>query len=258
MARELPVWLLLIALVLSPMHTQAAPVSTPSFMLQIDPPETDADQFVYETVRDTPTLSDFITALNDVIALPRAVEIRLMSCDPTGTDISTTVPVTICYRTIEHTALLDNGLDETARRSQIAHAALFSVLADLAPVMMSQLDLAESLDYSKDSPQLAAALALLVGDGLSNESIEGVARAGLDIADAEENQELPAYWILRGFSRSNTHDMACMLYGSDPRAFTDAFIEITSNEQVSSNRCYGMFSQRIEYWSSALEKYLKR
>jgi hypothetical protein len=246
-------------LLVTPHSVQAEPVqNAPAFTLSILKPENESDTFTYEAVNSSNMLPDFVQALNDVISLPRTIEIRIMSCELPSSDISTTLPVTLCYSTIQHTALLDNGLDDAARKSQIMHASLLSVLGTLSPVLMSQLDISSSSEYGKDTPQLAATLALLVGDGLSHDAVEGVARAALDIVDAEENQELPAFWILRGFNRGNTNDMACMIYGSDPQGFADAFLDITSNETVSSERCYGLFSQRTDYWSSLLESHLKR
>lgn len=225
--------------------------------ISILPPESDASKAIYEEVKHATQLQDLVQALNDIFLLPRPMEFKFADCDSSDTESSTTLPVTICYSLIKHTALLDSDASSKNNQSSIINALIFSFLNRLAPVLASQFELRLDGSQHYSMPELATVLALLVGDGISSETLEGISSVAIDITNAENAQETPPYWILRGFTPETASSSACMVYGSDPVRFNN-MIDLETLSKEEGDRCNLVFSQKMEQWSILLEPHLKQ
>ncbi|MDX2004046.1 MAG: DUF4344 domain-containing metallopeptidase [Meiothermus sp.] len=197
-------------------------------------------------------LKDMVAHFNQGLRLPRNIPARFEDCgeenayyDPDSGSIS------MCYELIDTLGSLEDG-QGLSKEDQLLNATNFTLLHELGHALAHQLRLPIT-GKEEDAVDEFAALALLkLGDEAS--IVSAVYQFWYYSDQAGGQQQV--YWDSHSLDAQRMYDMACIVYGSNRRAFADLVRDIGLPKE-RLEECAQEYKDARYAWNTILRPHLR-
>lgn len=195
---------------------------------------------------------ELVGYFNLSLRLPRNIPIRFEDCQEENAYYEPDkVMVTMCYELIDVLGSLEDG-QGLSKEDQLLNATNFTLLHELGHALAHQLRLPIT-GKEEDAVDEFAALALLkLGD---EASIVSAIYQFWYYAD-QTNPQDQLYWDSHSLDAQRMYDMACIVYGSNRKAYADLVkdIELPKDRQ---EECVQEYRDARYAWNTILKPYLR-
>jgi hypothetical protein len=197
-------------------------------------------------------LKDTVGHFNQNLKLPRNVSIRFEDCkEENAYYLPDQGAISMCYELINVLVSLEDG-QGLSKEDQLLNATNFTLLHELGHALAHQLKLPIT-GKEEDAVDEFAALALLK---LNDEA--GI-YAGIyqfwHFSD-QTNPQDQVYWDSHSLDAQRMYDMACIVYGSNPKVYADLVNDIEMPVE-RLEECPQEYLDARYAWNTILKPYLR-
>ena len=206
-----------------------------------------------EAFREAKLLEELTAGLNEVLALPRDVAVKLEDCDePNAYYSNEDHSIVVCYQLIEmFEAGFDRRLDaDDEVIDATLNATLFTFFHELGHALVHELDLPVTGKEEDAVDQLATLVLLQEGADGATTALDG-AESFLLHADESGVDDLP-FWGEHSLDEQRFYNIVCLVYGSDPDKH-EGLVESDALPEERAEICPAEYQQISRAWSKLLD-----
>ncbi|GEM47495.1 DUF4344 domain-containing metallopeptidase [Deinococcus cellulosilyticus] len=220
-------------------------------VLTFDKGKTKTHQSIQQVLSKSQYLTDVTAYFNDQIKFPRKLKVHFLSCNEDNAYYNPDRPaIEMCYELVQtYSKLEEKG---TSKEDKMLNATVFTLLHELGHALIDQLRL-PATGREEDAVDQFATLALL---SLEDEpGIYSGLHQFLSDAELEEEGDLD-FSDSHSLNMQRMYDMACLVYGSNPKKFKTIPKEYDLPKERSSN-CQEEHEDARYAWNTILRPFLK-
>lgn len=214
-------------------------------------PQDAAGEELATLIRDSGMFEEIAALVSEVLVLPRDLPAVFASCgQPNAFYRSDVGQVTMCWEFFVLFANIFASQAPQERIQSVLDTGAFFFLHEVGHALVHQLDIPVT-GREEDSVDTLATLILLQSDG--PEALIA-ALVNFEALAAMEDQGGLAFWGEHSLSAQRLYDMACLVYGSDPRKHA-GLVGPDLLPAERAQRCPGEYDQKDRAWDQLLGPY---
>lgn len=261
MKRQRCLWLGLTALVITacspppfPLEAEAT-VDNGDIVIKHVPPEDSTYRDLHQALQQSQEFEEIATDLNTQLTLPQNLAVHFQECgesnafyDPERNKIE------LCYELIQTYLEIFGDPDPSSIETEAVHVSLFTFFHELGHALIDQYQLPITGSEEDAADEFAALMLLDARD--DNAILAALDQFDVDAEAEAELEQLP-FWSEHSLSAQRYYKTACIIYGSNPRAFA----ELAGSDELPRDRarqCRQEYRRRRNSWDALLSPYLKQ